>query len=349
MNRTMPITVPAVGTVEAINTVNLHAQVTGQITQILFTPGADVKKGQPLFTLDPRPFDAALRQAEAGAAKDDAQLNDARLQRDRLQSLSDRGLIPRDQFDTQVASTAALQAMLEADRAAVDQARLNRQYADISAPMAGRTGAQTVHVGDLVRSSDTTPLVVINQLSPIYVDFSVPAKLLTDIRRYQSEGQLVVTATVTPGELPGAAQAPAREDEGETAGDTQRPTATGHVSFIDNLVDSKTATILLKATFENGDHLLWPGLFVQVSLQLSNEPNSLVVPAIAVQASQRGQFVYVVKNDQTVEMREVSVSRQQGDLMIIADGLKAGEQVVTEGQLRLSPGARVTTSSAPAS
>jgi len=345
VTRTMPITIPAVGTAEAINRVDIHAQVTGQLREILFTPGTDVRKGQPLFTLDRRPFEAALRQAEAVAAKDTAQLNDAQVQSDRFKNLFDRGLIPRNQLDTQAASTAALEATVEADQAAVEQARLNLQYTSISAPMAGRTGASLVYVGDLVRAGDTTPLVTINQLSPINVAFSVPARLLTDIRHYQERGPLTVTATKQPGTLPGAATPGpegAEQDEGDP--ETLLPTAKGHITFIDNLVDNRTATILLKATFDNPEHMLWPGLFVQVSLLLAMEPDVLVVPAVAVQASQRGEYVYVVKSDQTVEIRNVSVVRQQGDLAVIASGLQEGELVVTEGQLRLTPGARVVAS-----
>lgn len=349
VTRTMPILIPAVGTVEAINRVEIHAQVTGQLREILFTPGTDVRKGQPLFTLDRRPFEAALRQAEAVVAKDTAQLNDAKVQRDRLKSLFDRGLIPRGQFDTQNASTDALQAAVDADQAAVEQARLNVQYASISAPMAGRTGATQAYVGDLVRVNDTTPLVTINQLSPINVAFPVPARLLGDIRHYRDQGPLTVTARVQPGTLPGAA-ASAETDEGEQdEGDPDAATATGRITFIDNLVDNRTATILLKATFDNARHTLWPGLFVQVSLRLSAEPNVLVVPAVAVQASQRGQYVYVVKPDQTVEIRDVAVVRQQGDLTVIARGLQQGELVVTEGQLRLTPGAKVVSASGTSS
>jgi membrane fusion protein, multidrug efflux system len=340
VTRTMPVTIPAVGTVEAINRVEIHAQVTGQLREILFTPGTDVRKGQPLFTLDRRPFEAALRQSEAVVAKDTAQLNDAKVQHERFQNLFNRGLIPRDQLDTQSANTAALQATLEADQATAEQARLNLQYASISAPLAGRTGAPLAYVGDLVRANDTTPLVTINQLSPIDVAFSVPARLLADIRRYESQGPLVVTATAQPGTLPGAA-APAEPEDDEEGEGSPKPTATGRITFIDNLVDNKTATILLKATFDNSGHVLWPGLFVQVSLRLAEEPNVLVVPAVAVQASQRGQYVYVVKPDQTVEIRNVAVRRQQGDLMVIASGLSQGELVVTEGQLRLTPGARI--------
>lgn len=316
--KTMPVTIDAVGTVEAMSTVELRAQVTGQLRQILFTPGREVRKNQPLFVLDTRPFEAAVKQAEAIVARDRAQAGDAHAQRTRLQNLFNRGIIPRDQFDTQTASAAALDATLAADEAQLEQARLNLQYTHIAAPIDGRTGALMVHIGDLVRANDTNPLITINQLAPIYVTFSVPARRLIDIRRYAARAPLTVT----------------------TKGDIA---AEGTVSFIDNAVDATTATIDLKATFPNRNHDLWPGLFVQVALQLSSQPDAVVVPATAVQPSQQGSYVYVVKGDRTVEMRTVRVERQQGDEAIIASGLQAGEEVVTEGQLRLTPGTRVTT------
>lgn len=340
--RTVPVTIPAVGTAEAIQRVDVRAQISGQLQQVLFRQGDDVRKGQPLFAFDPRPFEAALKQAEAVVARDTAQLNDAQAQRDRLKHLFDRGLIPRDQMETQTASAAALAATLDADKAQVEQARLNLQYTRISSPITGRTGALDVHAGDIISANAATPLVTINQLSPIDVSFSVPARLLSQIRRYQAQGPLVVTAVAQPDVLPGAV---ARPSDDEAEGGAGAPITNGRLTFIDNVVDAKTATILLKATFENDRRLLWPGLFVQVTLQLDTEPDALVIPAVAVQASQRGQYVYVVKPDQTVEMRDVQVERQQGDLSIISSGLKNGEQVVTEGQLRLTPGAKVVPAS----
>ncbi len=321
----MPVTFDTVGTVEAISTVEVRAQATGQLREVQFTPGRDVRKGQPLFALDPRPFEAAERQAEAVLARDTAQANDAKAQGARFENLFQRGLIPRDQFDTQAASATALQATLAADQAQVDQARLNLQYASISAPIDGRTGALLTHVGDLVRANDTSPLVTINQLSPIYVTFSVPARYLVDIRHNESHAPLTVAVK------------------------DQASSATGQVTFIDNAVDPATATIKLKATFPNADDDLWPGLFVQVALRLSSEPKAVVVPAAAVEASQRGQYVYVVGKDRTVEMRDVTVERQQGDEAVIASGLQGGEEVVTDGQLRLTAGAHVTIAGSGAS
>lgn len=321
----MPVTIGAVGTVEAISTVDIRALVTGQLQAINFTPGEDVRKGQPLFTIDPRPFEAALSQAQAALARDTAQADDAKLQRDRFETLFNRGLIPRDQYDTQTASVTAFDATLASDRAQVEQAQLNLQYTNITAPINGRSGALLVHAGDLIRANDTDPMVTLKQLAPIDVTFAVPGRLLVDIQRFNGQSPLAVTATSQ------ASTAPSAQPQGK-------------VTFIDNAVDPTTATIKLKATFANNDRRLWPGLFVQVALQLSSQSNALVVPAIAVQPSQQGQYVYVVKPDRTVEMRTVTVDRQQGDQAIIGAGLRSGEEVVTVGQLRLTPGAHVSVS-----
>jgi membrane fusion protein, multidrug efflux system len=354
--KTMPVTLDAVGTVEAISTVEIRAQVNGQLQQILFSPGQDVRKGQPLFVLDPRPLEAALRQAEAVLAKDTAQAKDATLERQRLEDLLHRGIIPRQQYDTQAATAAALDATLAADRAQVDEAKLNLQYARIAAPIDGRAGALQAHVGDLVRANDTDPLVTINQMAPIYVSFSVPARFLIDIRHFSERSPLTVTVSGQAGpaargvQTPAAPVAPASEaaDVPEGVRPVAEPHAQGKVTFIDNAVDPATATINLKATFPNQNRDLWPGLFVRASLQLSLQSNAVVVPATAVQTSQQGEYVYVVKSDQTVEMRPITLDRQQGDAAIVARGLRGGEEVVTQGQLRLTPGARVTKTPAPA-
>jgi multidrug efflux system membrane fusion protein len=342
----MPVLLDAVGTAEAISTVQIRAQVTGQLQEVLFSPGQDVRKGQPLFVLDSRPLAAAVRQAEAVLAKDTAQARDAAAERQRSEDLFERGIIPRAQNETQAATATSLEATVAADRAQLDQARLNLQYARIRAPMDGRTGALMAHAGDLVRANDTNPLVTINQISPIYVTFSVPSRYLIDIRHFSSRSPLVVTATGPPSSSRGVQTAgtPSSDGESDPAPPVSGPHAQGTVSFIDNAVDPATATIKLKATFPNKDRDLWPGLFVQVSLQLSSQPDAVVVPATAVQTSQQGQYVYVVKSDRTVELRHVKLDRQQGEEAIIASGLKGGEEIVTEGQLRLTPGAHITIS-----
>jgi membrane fusion protein, multidrug efflux system len=330
----MPVTLDAVGSAEAISTVEIRAQITGQLEQVLFAPGDYVRKGQPLFVLDRRPLEAASRQAEAIVGKDEAQLRNAAAARQRAEDLLKKGILAPSEYDTSVATAAALEATLAADKAELDQARLNLQYTQIASPLDGRTGALNAHVGDLVRTNDTLPLVTINQMAPIYVTFSVPARFLNDIRQAEARGSLSVIASGQPSVMPGAQQ------------DTASPAALGArgtVTFIDNAVDSTTATIKLKATFPNRNREVWPGQFVQVAMQLSMQPHAVVVPSIAVQTSQQGQYVYVVKGDRTVELRRVSIDRQQGGETVIADGLKGGEEVVTEGQLRLAPGARVTT------
>jgi multidrug efflux system membrane fusion protein len=247
---------------------------------------------------------------------------------------------------------AALTATVAADKAAIETARLNLQYTEIAAPISGRTGALGAHAGDLVRANDTTPLVTINQLSPVYVTFSVPGRFLSEIRRYQAQRPLTVAAVIPTGvgttsqapAGPGTAAIPPPGSSTPSQGITPPPTAAeaGVVSFIDNMVDSATGTIRLKATFQNDGRQLWPGAFVQVTLNLTTDPDTLVVPATAVQASQDGQYVYVVKADQTVEMRPVRIARQQSGLTVLADGVSVGDVVVTDGHLRLVPGARVT-------
>lgn len=327
----VPVVLPAVGTVEAISSVQIRSQVTGQLSAIGFAEGQEVQKGQRLFTLDARPFQAALQQAEAVLGRDTATLQNAQAQLARADNLFQRGLIPRDQYDSQRAGVSSLTATVEADKAAIESARLNVQYATIAAPLAGRTGSLGVHAGDLIRANDTSPMVVINQLEPVYVTFSVPGRYLPDVRRYQARKPLPVdvSASGAPGSPGDAASAAGR-------------LASGVVTFIDNAVDAATGTIKLKGTFQNADRRLWPGTFVQVALVLTTEPDALVVPATAVQASQDGQFVYVVRPDRTVDMRKVSVARQQDGKVVVAAGVAAGDVVVTDGQLRLTPGARVT-------
>ena len=353
--KSMPVTIPAVGTAEPLVTVQVRAQVTGQLSRVHFREGQDVRKGDTLFSLDARPFEAALRQAEAVLARDTAQSKNAQSQQNRYKELLDKGLIPRDQYETQAANASALEATLAADQSQVENARLSLQYTSIKAPVSGRTGAFAVHEGDLIRANDTAPLVIINQVAPIYVSFSVPGRYLPDIRQNQARRPLRIEARAKPGDAPGAQQlapvspgsAPAPTQAGSQ--DPSSPssltglTEAGVVSFIDNTVDTTTGTIRLKGTFANADHALWPGLFVQVTLILSTDANAIVVPAAAVQASQSGQYVFVVKPDRTVELRNVRIDRQQAEEMVIAQGLAAGEEVVTDGHLRLTPGARVST------
>ncbi len=319
VEKSMPVIITAVGTAEAISTVQVRSQVTGRLAQVHLAEGQDVDKGQLLFTIDPQPFQVTLDQASAILARDTAQANNAQVQAERYDNLFKRGLVPRDQYETQVAAAAALKATTAADEAAVAAARLNLEYTRIVAPAAGRTGALLVHEGDLVQANVNTPLVVINQMAPIYVSFPVPGKALDDIRRFQGTGALVVGARTSG------------EQEGEE---------TGKLTFIDNAVDPQTGTIKLKATFGNAARRLWPGQFAEVMLQMREEPRALVVPSVAVQAGQQGSYVFVV-DDGRAQMRPVTVTRVVGDESVIGSGLAAGDVVVTDGQLRLTPNARI--------
>ena len=351
--KSVPVTIPAVGTAEPATTVQVRAQVTGQLAELHFREGQDVRKGQLLFVIDQRPFQAALAQAEAVLARDTATANNASRQRANYEDLYKRQLISRDQYETQMANAQALEATLAADRAALENAKLNLAYTRIAAPISGRTGAIGVHQGDLVRANDATPMVVINQVTPIYVSFSVPGRYLGEIRRYQARRPLEVIAQGQAA-LPPGAQAPPPQvlqpstsqqiapGQGATMPVNPGLLEHGRVSFIDNAVDPQTGTIKLKGTFDNRSQGLWPGLFVQVTLNLTTDENAIVVPAAAVQPSASGQYVYVIKPDRTAEVRQVTVLRQQGEEVVISKGLMAGEEVVTEGQLRLTPGAPVT-------
>ncbi len=317
----MPVELRLVGTVEPRATVSVRALVTGQLTAVYFREGQDVNKDDRLFTIDPRPFEAQLHQAEATLAKYTAQAQNAAAQVRRYEELIAKGIATKEQIDQVSTAAAALQATVKADTAAVENARLNLEYSEIRAPIAGRTGALLVQAGNLVRTTDTTPLVVINQVSPIYVTFAVPEANLPDVHRYEAAGTLQVEVQ-TPG----------------PTGFTER----GTISFIDNTVDRATGTIRVRGSFENRERHLWPGLFVNVVLTLTTDPRALVVPTRAVQESPDGQYVYTVKADGTVESRPVTVARTIGDQAVIARGLAAGESVVTDGQLRLVPGKRVT-------
>ena len=297
VQKDMPLEATAVGTVEAYSTVAVRAQVTGEMKSVNFQQGDDVDAGQVLFVLDTRPLEAALNQAEANLQRDTARTQ-----------------------------AAALDAVVGANQAAVENARVQLQYATIRAPIAGRTGALMVHAGNLVRANDQASLVVINQVSPIYVSFGIPEALLADLRRYMGQRELEV-------------QAAPPNDSG--------PAAAGRITFVDNQVDQTTGTIRIKATFPNSSRSLWPGQFVNVTIRLSMDRQALVVPSVAVQAGPEGQYVYVVKSDQTVDMRKVVVKRTAGVETILQEGLKPGETIVTDGQLRLVPGSHITVKGSP--
>ncbi len=321
VQKEMPLEVNVVGTVEAFSTVAVRAQVTGELKAVNFRQGEDVEAGQVLFTLDPRPLEAALSQAEANLQRDTAQAANAKVIAQRMEDLMERGVGTREQRDTARTTAAALDAVVGANRAAVENAKVQLQYATIRAPISGRTGALMVNAGNLVRANDQLPLVVINQVSPVYVSFGIPEATLPDLRRYMAQRDLEVQAT------------PPNENVAP---------ATGRITFVDNQVDQTTGTIRVKATFPNSSRSLWPGQFVNVTVRLASEAEAVVVPSVAVQAGPEGQYVFIVKDDQTVDMRAVTVARTAGTETVVKDGVKPGETIVLDGQLRLVPGSRIT-------
>jgi multidrug efflux system membrane fusion protein len=321
VEKEMPLHVTAVGTVEAFSTVAVRAQVTGEMKAVNFRQGDDVEAGQVLFELDPRPLEAALNQAEANLQRDTAQAANAQVIARRMEDLVEKGVGTREQRDTARTTAAALDAVVGANKAAVENARVQLQYATIRAPIAGRTGALMVHAGNLVRANDQTPLVVINQVTPIYASFGIPEALLSELRRYMAQRELEVKA----------------QPPNETG-----PAAVGRITFVDNQVDQTTGTIRIKATFPNSNRALWPGQFVNVTIRLASDPHALVVPSVAVQNGPEGQYVYVVKGDHTVEMRKVNVKRTAATETVLQDGVKPDETVVTDGQLRLVPGSKIS-------
>ena len=319
--KSVPLELRVIGAVEAYSTVDVKAQVDGQLTEVHFTEGDDVRKGQLLFTIDRQPFEADLRRADASLARNQAESQNAKMQAERYTRLVGEGVVAKEQYEDVITKAEALEAAVRADKAAVENAKVRLAYTSIHSPIDGRTGSLRVHRGNIVKANDEkSTLVVINQLTPIYSTFALPEQDLSQVRRYMSAGKLRVEATI-----PQDAGAPAE----------------GTVSFVDNAVDRNTGTIRLKATFSNSDRRLWPGQFVNVVLTLSEEKDALVIPSQAVQTGQQGMFVWVVKPDLTVESRTVTVERTRQSESVIAQGLAAGETVVTDGQLRLMSGGRV--------
>lgn len=321
IEKSMAVETRAVGNVEPSSTVAVRSQVTGELLSVDFTEGQEVAAGQILFRIDPRQFEVALQQAEAALARSRAQADGISIQAERARQLLEQNLLSRSEFDRVSTELAVYRAAIAVDEAQLENAKLQLRYTTIAAPVAGRTGALLVHRGSLVRPNDTTPLVVINRVAPALVSFAVPARLLPVLRRDQSRGSLRVLAVPS-----GSAEA----------------ALTGTLDFVDNAVDPATDTIRLKASFANHDRRLWPGAFVDVTLQLSVDPKAVVVPTASVQSNQQGQYVYVVKADETVEMRTVELAWTAGDDVVVRAGLAPGETVVTDGQLRLTPGARVS-------
>lgn len=314
--QSVPFELVAVGTVEPIQTVTIQPQVSGQLNRVGFKEGDEVDRGQVLFQIDARPFEAALAQSQAILARDRAGAVSARQELERSTSLAEKQYITAQEYEQARATAGAAEATLAADEAAVQQAQLSLQYATIRAPIGGRTGSLAVREGNLVQANGTI-LVTINQIRPILVRFAVPASNLGVIQRYRN-ARIPVMATPTGGGV-------------ETE---------GNLSFVDNAVDSSTGTILLKGEFQNRDGTLWPGGFVNVRTRLFVQDSVLVVPSAAVMGGQQGTYVFVVR-DSTASMSKVTVEREAGDLSVVRGDLAAGDRVVTDGQLLLRPGARV--------
>ncbi|HUI27284.1 MAG TPA: efflux RND transporter periplasmic adaptor subunit [Candidatus Kryptonia bacterium] len=315
----VPMQLRTIGSVEAYSTVSIKSQVEGQLAEVHFREGEPVARGDLLFTIDPRPFEAALRQAEANQAKNQAEASNAIIDANRRAKLLADGFISTDENDQAQTRAASLQAAVKADQAAVENAKLQLQYCYIHSPIDGRIGRLLVHEGNVVKTNDTI-LAVINQIRPIYVTFSLPEQQLVEIRERAASGKLEVQAFV-----------------GQAATEPVR----GELSFINNTVDTTTGTVLLKGLFTNEREQLWPGQFVDVALTLSVTRDALLVPAEAVQTGQQGPYVFVIGADAAAELRPVVVGRSAGHDVIVTTGLQAGERVVTDGQIRLAPGAKV--------
>jgi multidrug efflux system membrane fusion protein len=319
--KAVPYEINAIGNIAEYASVNVRSQVGGYLSKIHFKKGQFVKKGAILFTIDPRPYKASLLQAEGSLAKDQAQLDNARADERRYADLVKKGYISKQQYDQAQAAANALAAAVKADQAAVEYANVQLSFCYIHAPISGRLGDILIDEGNLVKAADDNKfLVTIRQIQPIYVSFSVPEKNLGEIKKYMASKQLSVDVYA---------------DKGDTKPEK------GALSFIDNTVDPATGTIRLKGTLKNEFNRLWPGQFVNVVLSLYTQNDAVTVPSQATQSGQIGQYVYVIKEDLTTDIRPVVISRTYGNNAIIEKGLKAGEKVVTDGQLRIVPGAKV--------
>ena len=317
--KSMPVQVEVIGNVEAYSNVSVRTQIAGEIERAYFTQGQDVKKGHLLFTLDRRPFEATLNQYEANLAHDQAQLANARAQAERNNKLFEAGIISKDQYETVHTNAQALEDTVRADRAVIENARVNLSYCSVYSPLDGRTGSYQVYPGNIAKMNDSV-LVVINQIHPIYVIFALPEQNLAEVKRYQARGPLAIEALVP---------------------NDPRPPAMGRLAFIDNAVDTATGTIKMRAAFPNSDNRLWPGQFVNVVIRLTTQPHATVVPSQSVQTGPAGKYVFVVKPDETAELRPVEPGETVHGETVIAKGVTPGETVVTDGQLLLAPGSKV--------
>ena len=318
VQKEMPVEIAAIGNVESITAVQVKSMIAGEITSVEFKEGQDVNKGDLLFTIDERPYQADLLRNEANLARDTATAENARAQAKRYQALWKEGVVAAEQTEQMQTAADAADALVRSDRAAVENSRVQLTYTKIYSPINGRTGNLSIQLGNVIKANDLA-LVTINQINPIYVTFTLPEQNLGQVTRYLAQHKLPVSALLPNDPSP----------------------AVGWLTFIDNSVDRQTGTIKLKATFDNADRRLWPGLFVNTTLRLASEPNALVVPAKAVQVGQQGQFIFVIGSDMKAEVRLVTVLRTIGDQVVVASGVRPGELVVTEGHLRLTPGAKV--------
>ena len=316
----VPFRIQAIGNVEAYSSVAVKARTDGQIIEVGFKEGEEVRKGQVLFKIDPRSSEAALRQAEANALRDAAARDQARSQERRYQELLDKNFISKEAYAQILTNATTAEATARASQAALDNAKLNLEYCTITAPIEGYVGKIQIQMGNLVKANDVNPLVVINQVHPIYVNFAVPEQRLAEVREHMASDSLAVEAM-----LPGVDKA----------------AATGVLIFVDNAVDPSTGTIRLRARFANKENALWPGQFVGVSVLLFEQPDAIVIPSQAVQTGPEGQYVYVVGKDMVADVRKIKVQRTEGDRAVVESGLAKGERVVTRGQLRLGPKTRV--------
>jgi multidrug efflux system membrane fusion protein len=316
----IPVFLHGIGTAQAYNTVAVKSRVDGQIVKIDFKEGQEVKAGDPLMQIDPRPYQAALEQAQAVKQKDEAQLAGAQLDLARFAKLLGTGYQTQQSYDNQKALVAQLQAAIKADEAQINTAKLNLSYADIKSPIDGRLGARLVDKGNLVRAGDNTTLVTITEVKPIFVSFTLPQKALDEIRENNKRAPLVVRAY---------------------SGEGNRQLAEGKLTLIDNTIEQSTGTIRLKARFDNDDESLWPGEFVNVRLILATRKGVATVPARTVQEGREGHYAYVIRADDTVERRNVEVASIQDGIAVVTKGLSPGDQVVVDGQYRLTNGARV--------
>ncbi len=317
----VPMTIQAIGNVEPLASVAVKARVDGQIVAVNFQEGREVRKGAILFRLDPRPFDAALKQAEANVLRDAAARDQARSQERRYKDLLDKNFVSKEAYAQIATNAQTAEATAKASQAALESARVNLDYCTIASPIDGFVGKVLLQIGNMVKANDVNSLVVINQVRPIYVSFSVPEQQLGEVRQLQQAGPLEVAVS--------------------TSDNRHTPLATGRLAFIDNAVDASTGTIKLRATFENRDLALWPGQFVTADLKLYEQKDAIVLPAEAVQTGPQGEYVFVMKPDSTAEVRPIEIARADGDKVVIGRGVAAGEKVVTRGQLRITPGAKL--------